>query len=143
MIFLVKMSCICPRMKHHFYIKGSAFNLVLIQRPGGTRKWANWRSGKEKRKSLSCVHVLHVVVVQWRHRSVQKSVMHSQNCCFANLILLLCHAVTAMKCTKERDAPAELLFCQSNPIAFLPFLLTSPSSTQCVDWSFHDTLTHQ
>ena len=118
--------------------------------PGGTRKWANWRSGKEKRKSLSCISStkrdirhFHVVVVQWRQRNVQKGVMHPQNCCFANLILLPCHAVTAMKCTKERDAPAELLFCQSNPIAFLPFLLTSPSSTQCGDWSFHDNLTHQ
>ena len=26
----------------------------------------------------------HVVVVQWRQRNVQKSVMHVQNCCFAN-----------------------------------------------------------
>ena len=26
----------------------------------------------------------HVVVVQWRQRNVQKSVMHVQSCCFAN-----------------------------------------------------------
>ena len=26
----------------------------------------------------------HVVVVQWQQRNVQKSVMHVQNCCFAN-----------------------------------------------------------
>ena len=26
----------------------------------------------------------HVVVVQWRQRNLQKSVMHVQNCCFAN-----------------------------------------------------------
>ena len=31
----------------------------------------------------------HVVVVQWRLRNVQKSVMHVQNCCFSNLSLLL------------------------------------------------------
>ena len=37
--FLVKMSLICMRMKNHFHIKGWALNLVLIQRPGGTRKW--------------------------------------------------------------------------------------------------------
>ena len=37
-------------------------------------------------------------------------------------------AVTVKKCTKKRDARAELLFCQSKPIAFLPFSLTSPSS---------------
>ena len=37
--FLVKMSFICIRMKNHFHIKGWALNLVLKQRPGGTRKW--------------------------------------------------------------------------------------------------------
>ena len=37
--FLVKMSFICMRMKNHFHIKGWALNLVLKQRPGGTRKW--------------------------------------------------------------------------------------------------------
>ena len=43
----------------------------------------------------------HVVVVQWRQRNVQKSVMHVQSCCFANRNLLL---------------------------SFMPFSLTSPSS---------------
>ena len=37
-------------------------------------------------------------------------------------------AVMARKCTKKRDARAKLLFCQSKPIVFLPFSLTSPSS---------------
>ena len=37
-------------------------------------------------------------------------------------------SVTARKCTKMRDARAELLFCQSKPIAVLPFSLRSPSS---------------
>ena len=37
--FLVEMSFICMRMKTHFHIKGGAPNLVLIQRPWGTRKW--------------------------------------------------------------------------------------------------------
>ena len=32
-------------------------------------------------------------------------------------------ATTAKKCTRERDAHAKLLFCQSKPIAFLPFSL--------------------
>ena len=31
----------------------------------------------------------HVVVVRWRQRNVQKSVMHVQSCCFADLNLLL------------------------------------------------------
>ena len=52
---------------------------------------------KRKRKSLSCVHDLHkyeirkflVVVVKWRQRSVQESVMHVQSCCFAILNQLL------------------------------------------------------
>ena len=34
--------------------------------------------------------------------------------------------MTAKKCTKKRDARAKL-FCQSKLIAFLPFLLPSPS----------------
>ena len=37
--FLRKMSFICMRMKNQFHIKGWALNLILIQRPGGTRKW--------------------------------------------------------------------------------------------------------
>ena len=36
------------------------------------------------------------------------------------------HVVKAKKCTKMCDAHAKLLFCQSKPIAFLPFLLSSP-----------------
>ena len=36
--------------------------------------------------------------------------------------------MAAKKCTKKHDACAELLFCQSQPTAFLPFSLTSPSS---------------
>ena len=36
--------------------------------------------------------------------------------------------MTAEKCTKKRDARAELLFGQSKPSLVLPFSLTSPSS---------------
>ena len=32
---------------------------------------------------------LHVIVVQWRQRNVQKGVMHMKSCCFANLNLLI------------------------------------------------------
>ena len=35
-------------------------------------------------------------------------------------------ATTAKKCTKKRNARVKLLFCFSNPIAFLPFSLPSP-----------------
>ena len=41
---------------------------------------------------------------------------------------LYSRAVMAKKCTKKRDAHAELLFCRSKPIAFLPFSLMSPLS---------------
>ena len=34
------------------------------------------------------IRYLHVVVVQWRLRNVQKSVMHVPSCCFANINLL-------------------------------------------------------
>ena len=65
-------------------------------------------SQKEKRKSLCNVLVLHktwnkevhAVVAQRRQRNTQK----------------------------RRDARAKLLFCQSKPVAFLPFLLPFPSS---------------
>ena len=55
--FLVKMSLICIRMKNHFHIKGWALNLVLIQRPGGTRKWPRHfrnekRTGAEMRSAI-------------------------------------------------------------------------------------------
>ena len=49
--------------------------------------------------------------------------------------------MTAKKCTKKRDARAKL-FCQSKPIAFLPFSLPSPSSslpnTNTVDFNCTD-----
>ena len=49
--------------------------------------------------------------------------------------------MTAKKCTKKRDARAKL-FCQSKLIAFLPFLLPSPSlllpNTNTVDFNCTD-----
>ena len=65
----------------------------------------------------------HVVVVQWRLKNVQKSVMHVQSCCFVNLNLLLCScsccrclrrrcclsSLMTNKCTKMRDARAKSL----------------------------------
>ena len=54
---------------------------------------------QEKKKKVFCLvfpsstkrefRHLHVMVVQWRQRNVQKSVMHMQSCCFANLNLLI------------------------------------------------------
>ena len=70
---------------------------------------------KRKRKSLLSsftsstkreIRHFHVVVVQRRQRNVQKSVMHVQSCCFADLNLLL--------------------FCRSSNVAFkLPNIRSS------------------
>ena len=64
---------------------------------------------KRKRKSLSCVHVLDKA---W-------------NKAFSRCT----RAATAKKWTEKSDARAKLLFCQSKPIVFLPFSVTSPSSS--------------
>ena len=43
----------------------------------------------------------HVVVVRWRQRSVQKSVMHVQSCCFADLnLLLFCRSRWRRRCRR-------------------------------------------
>ena len=43
----------------------------------------------EKNKVVVLCSRFHVVVVQWRQRNVQKSVIHVPSCCFANLNSLL------------------------------------------------------
>ena len=47
----------------------------------------------------------------------------------ATFHVVVVHAVTAKKCTKKRDARAELLFFLIKPIAFLPFSLPPSSSS--------------
>ena len=49
---------------------------------------------------------LHVVVVQRRQRNVQKSVMHVQSCCFADLNLLL---FCCFRCRRRRRILSSLL----------------------------------
>ena len=56
---------------------------------------------QEKKRKSSCVLVLH------------QALSHCS------------HALMTKKCTKKCDAHAELLFCQSKPIAFLRFSLMS------------------
>ena len=64
----------------------------------------------------------HVVVVQRRLRNVQKSVMHVQSCCFANLNHV------------QRNVQKRVMHVQSccfanlNLLLFFPFSLPSPSS---------------
>ena len=92
-----------------------------------------WRTvSKFRKEKESCYLVIlsstkreikhfHAVVVQWRLKNVQKSVMHVQSCCFVNLNLLLCCRSRCLrrrccltflmtnKCTKMRDARAKSL----------------------------------
>ena len=72
---------------------------------------------QEKKKKESCCLVFpsstkreirhfHVVVVQRRQRNVQKSVMHVQSCCFANLnLLLFCRS----RCRRRRRCLSSLI----------------------------------
>ena len=57
----------------------------------------------------------HVVVVQRQQRNVQKSVMHLQSSCFANInLLLFCRS----RCRRPRRCLSSLLFTD-NPCAFV------------------------
>ena len=80
-------------------------------------------SGKEKESCCLLfpsstkreIRQFHVVVVQRRQRNVQKSVMHVQSCCFANLnLLLFCRS----RCRRPRRCLSSLLFTD-NPCAFV------------------------
>ena len=64
--FLVEMSFIYMRMKTHFHIKGWALNLVLIQRPRGTRKWpiASQKISRATWKPDHCLWILFFVFLQ-------------------------------------------------------------------------------
>ena len=64
------------------------------------------------------VRYFHVVVVQWRQRSVQQSMMHKQSCCFANLnLLLFCRSRWRRR---RRCSSSLLILYQEN--ALQPFL---------------------
>ena len=72
-------------------------------------------SGKEKESrrlafTSSAKHEIrhfHVVVVRWRERNVQKSLMHEKSCCFANLNLLLFCRSRWRRC-RRFDGPKSL-----------------------------------
>ena len=63
-----------------------------------SRKFKLDSKGLYLKKWLSCVHVLHSRVTRTK------------------------------KCPKKRESRAKSLFCQSKPIAYLPFSLPSPST---------------
>ena len=70
---------------------------------------------RRKRKSLSYVtsstkretRQSRVVFVQGRQRNLQKSVMHVQSCCFANLNLLLFFPKLRLRYSQNRYTDAE------------------------------------
>ena len=86
-------------------------------------------SGKEKE---SCCLVFpsstkreirhfHVVVVQRRQRNVQKSVMHVQSCCFANLnLLLFCRSLCRCRCRRRCLSSLLTPYC-GDPEILLPW----------------------
>ena len=64
---------------------------------------------QEKKKESRClmftpsikrkIRHVYVVVVLWRQRNAQESVMHVQSCCLANLnLLLFCHSCWRRRC---------------------------------------------
>ena len=71
------------------------------------------------KRSLSCV-----LVLQKPRKKSEISHFSRRSC-----------AVTAKKCTKKRDARAELLFFLIKPVAFLSFSLPSSSSSLLIKLS--------
>ena len=85
----------------------------------------------------------HVVVVQWRQRNVQKSVMHVQSCCFANLnLLLFCRS----RCRHRRRCLSSLIDKTERRISFsrlmyeLVLSFSSALSLLCCDHSKETSL---
>ena len=87
-----------------------------------------------KRKFLYCVHhsterareirKFHVAVVQRRLRNVQKSVMHVQSCCFANINLsVFCRSLVVVHC-----CDLELLLSWQRDVTLLRHLYQSVTS---------------
>ena len=86
------------------------------------------RSGKEKESRCPLfmsstkreIRNFHVVVVQWRQRNVQKSVMHVQSCCFASLnLLLFCRSLC---CRRRRCLRSLLLTRPGNAVMFATYV---------------------
>ena len=85
------------KMNSRFFKLCRAYSSSLKMSNVGEFSWSSCLKDptqvlKEKTNSLSLVYVLHkreirdfhAVVVQWRPRNVQNSVLHVQSCCFAN-----------------------------------------------------------
>ena len=69
------------------------------------------------------IRKFHVAVVQRRLRSVQKSVMHVQSCCFANINqLLFCHS----RCRRHRRCSSSPMLSSKNFATMVTWRHTSP-----------------
>ena len=69
---------------------GEHFWSWIPEKPYPSSEWERKFHSSLLTSSIKCdIRHFLVVVVQWRQRNVQKSVMHVQSCCFANPNLLL------------------------------------------------------
>ena len=76
------------------------------------------------------VHAIRDLKQRWQ-RLLRKRHFEKWICAASNFIALILVVVVQRRLRnvhKKRDARAKLLFCQSQPIGFLPFSLPSPSS---------------
>ena len=77
------------------------------------------------------IRKFHIAVVQLRLRNVQKSVMHVQSCCFANLpLLLFCRS----RCRRSRRCLSSMLLWSRN----FATLVTWRHSTSLYCWFARD-----
>ena len=84
----------------------------------------------------------HVVVVQWQQRNVQKSVMHVQSCCFADLNLLLSFMLSSLTSPSSLLKHPDRVSCERS-VRRLPiqlqlqpeFFRTSQAGSLTVAWT--------
>ena len=93
-------------------------------------------SGKEKESCClvfpsTTVHEFmhfHIVVVQRWQRNVQKSMVHMQSCCFANLNLLLFHSSYFRHCHHSLSSLNSHQFTRVSAITFFKFSINRPNN---------------
>ena len=93
-------------------------------------------SGKEKESCClvfpsATIHEFmhfHIVVVQRRQRNVQKSMMHMQSCCFANLNLFLFCSSYCRHCHHSLSSLNSHQFTRVSAITFFKFSINRPNN---------------
>ena len=110
------------------------FNFIMFAKFSGIEceRTVSINVRKRKKKIFLCcilhkgvreIRKFHVTVLQRRQRNVQKSVMHVQSCCFANIILLLC---CRSSCCQRRRCLSPPLLWARNFAAMVTWRRTSP-----------------